>query len=622
MGAFMSDHLSMQSPSRVHCLRVGVLSYGPLSYAACQLTLPHQGIREMMIEPTEEAVQSRLALAIFAYKRPDHLRQTLAALANNNGINDWDIYFFLDGPRTAEDEQAVQEVRDVIEASSFFPRCKIRAESSNRGLYSAITKGVSYVLSRHESVVVLEEDIVTASSFLDYMRTSLELYRDEAAVGSIHGYLPPFRNNAFPETFFLRGADCWGWATWRDRWECFREDASQMLREIESQGLAYHFNLLGNYPFTDLLAARASGQSGSWAICWHASCYLAGLHALYPGRSLVENIGLDNSGEHCQPSPMMASTAASQPIRVSKVPVEELPWVHSTYSEYFSSANRRTNRLKRLVKLLYGQSQSVGRRVLGLCRRLYRRKPALLRPTIGISILHLNGPYPDYETALLHSQGYDSSVVLEKVQQGVLAVLNGKAEYERDGTAFDKAPEILHLNILLRSLLNVGDTVVDFGGGLGGLFINNPSLFEPCSRRIVVEQDSFVRAGQKLCGEYSLSIEFLNSLSLLESVPDVLILSGVLPYLSDPFLVLDEVAKLKPKAIIVDRTAITDSSTLQWFVQENPGYYREPVSYPIVPIPVQPLIDRLVGYKLSKTWTNSFDAEIPPHGGFYFHRES
>lgn len=576
----------------------------------------------MPIEPAQESVQPRLALAVFAYKRPDHLRQTLAALADNHGIDDWDVYFFLDGPRSAQDEQAVQQVRAVVEASSFFPRCTIQAEISNRGLYSAITSGVSYVLSRHESIVVLEEDIVTASSFLDYMRMGLETYRDEAGVGSIHGFLPPFKENALPETFFLRGADCWGWATWRDRWSCFRADASAMLREIETRKLSHHFNLLGNYAYTDLLAARASGQSGSWAICWHASCYLAGLHTLYPGRSLVENIGLDNSGEHCQPSPMMASTAASQPIRVRKIEVKELPWVHEKYSEYFSSTRRHSHKLQRVVKLLDDKTRSVSRRALRLMGRLSQRKSAFLRSTNRTSILHLTGPYSDYETALLHSQGYDSSVVLDKVYQGVLAVLNREAAYERDGTAFKKAPETLHLNNLLSSILKPGDTVVDFGGGLGGLFINHPSLFKACGRRVVVEQDSFVGAGQSLCRDFGIAIEFLNSLSLLDSEPDVLILSSVLSYLPDPFLVLDQAAKLRPKAIIVDRTPVTDSPHLQWFVQDNPGYYREPVSYPVAPIPERLLIDKLDGYTLTRTWTNSFDAQIPPHRGFHFERNS
>ena len=28
-----------------------------------------------------------------------------------------------------------------------------------------------------------------------------------------------------PETFFVKGADCWGWATWKRGWDLFELDS-------------------------------------------------------------------------------------------------------------------------------------------------------------------------------------------------------------------------------------------------------------------------------------------------------------------------------------------------------------------------------------------------------------
>ena len=50
------------------------------------------------------------------------------------------------------------------------------------------------------------------------MSYSLERYRNEKQVASIHGYLPNLSKEIY-EPFFLRGADCWGWATWARAWE-------------------------------------------------------------------------------------------------------------------------------------------------------------------------------------------------------------------------------------------------------------------------------------------------------------------------------------------------------------------------------------------------------------------
>jgi len=559
------------------------------------------------------------AVAIFAYRRPDHLHETLKALAKNNGVEEFDFYFFLDGPRSAEDRAAIERVRQVVLESPFGSTAIIKAEPLNRGLYAAITSGVTHVLSQHEAVVVLEEDIVTSSSFLEYMKTGLQLYRNDLDVGSIHGYLPAFAPNVLPETFFLRGADCWGWATWNDRWKYFRSDASELLREIESKGLTHHFNLLGNYAYTDLLAARAKGHSSSWAICWHASCYLAGLHTLYPGRSLVQNIGLDSSGEHCKPSPIMASVATTKPIQISKIDVHELPAIHARYSAHFANSNQ-SNPLRKAVKLIttYARKDLSSRLRSALKKYKNYLLPDHSFKNQSISVLHLTGPYPSYKDALSNSVGYDSSVVLEKVNEGVLAVLYGNAVYERDGTAFAQVPNVLPIKDILSTLLKKDDLIVDFGGGLGGLFINHPSLFKDCRRKIVIEQNSFINAGKLLSQNFGLGIEFLDGLSSIGEVPNVLILSSVLSYVPDPVLILNEAAKLKAPAIIIDRTPVSNDDDLTWYVQDNPGYYRDLVSYPVSPIPIRFLFESLTDYELIQTWVNSFDAQSPPHKGYFF----
>jgi hypothetical protein len=47
-----------------------------------------------------------------------------------------------------------------------------------------------------------------------------------------------------------------------------------------------------------MLKDQIEGKNNSWAIRWHASLFLQNKLTLYPGKSLLENIGLDNSGTH------------------------------------------------------------------------------------------------------------------------------------------------------------------------------------------------------------------------------------------------------------------------------------------------------------------------------------
>jgi hypothetical protein len=47
-----------------------------------------------------------------------------------------------------------------------------------------------------------------------------------------------------------------------------------------------------------MLQAQINGLNDSWAIRWYASAFLADKLTLYPGRSLVHNIGNDGTGTH------------------------------------------------------------------------------------------------------------------------------------------------------------------------------------------------------------------------------------------------------------------------------------------------------------------------------------
>ena len=242
---------------------------------------------------------SRVAIVCFAYNRPRHLQITLRALAENAEAASLPLFVYVDGAKNDFDNFLISEAVDVAHSfGSCFHRLILKVREANFGLFRSLTLGITEVLEQFDQVIVLEDDIVVSKGFLSYVLQALDFYEDEKDVASIHGYTPAFSTN-LPQSFFLKGADCWGWATWKDRWSLFRDDAALMLRELEQENRVHEFDLLGAYPYSALLKARAAGQSSSWAICWHASCFLAGKYTLYPGTSLVKNIGLDNSGEHC-----------------------------------------------------------------------------------------------------------------------------------------------------------------------------------------------------------------------------------------------------------------------------------------------------------------------------------
>ncbi len=77
------------------------------------------------------------------------------------------------------------------------------------------------------------------------MNDSLNVYKDESRVISIHGYNYPISTEGLPETFFMKGADCWGWATWASKWEYLEMDSGKLLKQIENTELEFEFDILG-----------------------------------------------------------------------------------------------------------------------------------------------------------------------------------------------------------------------------------------------------------------------------------------------------------------------------------------------------------------------------------------
>ncbi len=268
----------------------------------------------------DRSEQTHAPILIFCHRRPEHLRRTLEGLMRCDGFESSPIIVFGDGPKNPEQIEAVKQARNVAK-SLLGDRAQYHFHETNQGLARSVISGVTNAINRFGRVIVVEDDLLVSPHFLRYMNDGLSLYENDVKVASIHAYLYPTQDD-MPETFFLRGSNCWGWGTWARAWEVFNQSGLELAQALKHQGLVRKFDLDGSYPYYRMLLGQIAGRNNSWAVRWHASAFLAGMFTLYPGRTLVENIGMDGSGEHCrQGIPTLPLSAA--PILVERIPVEE-----------------------------------------------------------------------------------------------------------------------------------------------------------------------------------------------------------------------------------------------------------------------------------------------------------
>jgi hypothetical protein len=256
-------------------------------------------------------------IAFFCYNRPEHTRRTLEALSANPEAAQSELYIFADGPKpdaTPEQIEKIMAVRKVLREKRWCKEIYFDEAATNRGINDNIAGNITRLFSMHEKAIFIEDDIVTSPGFLSYMNKALELYADNEQVMHIGGYIHPLRPHKLPaETFFLYLTTVWGWASWRRAWQHYSADTVALTAAIIKKGLD-RFTFGGTFKFHKHLHV--------WDVQWYASCYIREGLSLLPRRSLVQNIGNDNSGTHTHRITIFDHAELAPQIEVRPIPVE------------------------------------------------------------------------------------------------------------------------------------------------------------------------------------------------------------------------------------------------------------------------------------------------------------
>jgi putative methyltransferase (TIGR04325 family) len=210
-----------------------------------------------------------------------------------------------------------------------------------------------------------------------------------------------------------------------------------------------------------------------------------------------------------------------------------------------------------------------------------------------------DGPVGNWHEAAERCGGYDAAAILKAVLDATLKVKRGEAAYERDSVAFDEidinwpvAAGLLRAAARSQGRL----TVLDFGGALGSSYFQNRGMLQglPWLRWNVVEQPHFVAAGQAHVQDETLRFHGTIEAGCAESPPNAVLLSSVLQYLRDPFAVVEQVVRLAPEVVIVDRTIVNEGDANRIYVQSVPASIYS-ASYPCWSLSEKGLVAALGG---------------------------
>jgi len=164
-----------------------------------------------------------------------------------------------------------EKILDIIDLFDF---CELRRRKSNYGLVKSVITTVSEELEENEHIIMLEDDCVPYKEFFDFVSHCLVEYAADDKVSTICGTRTRCKFNP------------WGWATWKHKWHYKHLSPKEVLKisGIDSELQ----NFLENNEVEDSI----------WSLSWLAHQYANDCSAIYPETSLINNIGLNDSGVH------------------------------------------------------------------------------------------------------------------------------------------------------------------------------------------------------------------------------------------------------------------------------------------------------------------------------------
>ena len=247
----------------------------------------------------EDRVSELSPIALFVYRRPEHTRATIAALAECPEAARSDLVVYSDGPQSDEQRTAVEATRAIVRSAKGFRSIRLVERPENIGLFQNIVRGLHQVFSSGQGAIVVEDDIEVFPDFLAYMNAGLDHYARNPQVFSVTGYLYPVQL-AHPndsDSFLFPRFCCWGWATWASRWKQIEWEVPSRSSFLGSRESFWSFWRASN-DLPEIMLDLIDRKNDSWSILFNYWQILHNGHCAYPTRTHARNIGFDGSGTH------------------------------------------------------------------------------------------------------------------------------------------------------------------------------------------------------------------------------------------------------------------------------------------------------------------------------------
>ena len=296
-------------------------------------------------------MQTLAPIILFVYNRPKFTRRVLESLEKNLLAKESLLYIVSDGAKNADAVELVNQVRAIIREPWDFKHITIIERQKNWGIAENVIDGVTRIVSQHDKVIVLEDDLETSPYTLTYFNDALHRYERDERVMEISGYMYPVEHpRRLPKTFFFRVTNSWGWATWKRAWDHFNPDINALTQSIKRKDIR-RFTVEGTENFWDQVKQLKAGKINCWAIRWYLSVFNQDGLTLYPRQSMTQNMGTeDYSSSFSNVENLYRVDLASQKVKYFPNEIIENKKAYDAIKNFYR--HKKGNIIERLIRLL------------------------------------------------------------------------------------------------------------------------------------------------------------------------------------------------------------------------------------------------------------------------------
>ena len=177
--------------------------------------------------PTNPIKFNDVAVLLLGYNRPELLKKRILQVCESEVAN---IYISIDGG----DLSHTPEMDSVKKfAENVFQNCSLRLthHEENLGMTRHISSSISKVLSLHDYIIVVEDDVILSKNFIQNMLLGLNVLRKKEYLGIVSGYSPFFNKNLNNKWRRIYTPSIWGWACSKDTWKNYNFDLTNTCIE-------------------------------------------------------------------------------------------------------------------------------------------------------------------------------------------------------------------------------------------------------------------------------------------------------------------------------------------------------------------------------------------------------